>query len=251
MALDRKKRPTTWRDAWRIIAFTALYVAIRLNLDRYLPPAVAPWVIGVVTALFIAAFVWWIVWIGRDHVRDRRAFRTLRRVHEGGRWPLGEPYDVELDAWDNGGRVWHTMRIDERAVTFRSHAPFSRPIEFVGVDIVRVHASWIEIVSLDESVRVVPRSYADRERLLWELAVRWPDAIHRGIDEIPAPPASTPAPPAAPGDVEHLDRRMTGSGLASALAGPMDRGNPAPPRKSGLGNGLFVAPPEETRDDAM
>ena len=46
--------------------------------------------------------------------------------------------------------------------------------------------------------------------------------------------------------VHHPRGNKIAFGLASALAGPMDRGNPAPPRKSGLGVGLFVAPPDKT-----
>jgi hypothetical protein len=248
MALDPKRRRRSWLDWLRVGAFFAFYVAMIKGPPRFIPAEWTNWIAGAVAVAFWSLVIWMIVRFVRDEIRDRRAFRTLHDVRDGGRWPLGARYAVELDAWCNGGRVWHTMRIDERGVTFRPRAPLSRRIDFVGIDVVHVHASWIEIVSGNESVRVVPRSYADRERMLWELAVRWPDALNRGIDAIAAHPAApADVSPAAPVDVDDLDRRMTGSGLASALAGPMNRANPAPPRNSGLGNGLFVVPTDDAK----
>ena len=60
-----------------------------------------------------------------------------------------------------------------------------------------------------------------------------------------APPAAVPAPS------EDAARPATGLALGSALAGPMESGNPAPPRKSGLGVGLFVPPPGSKPDSEM
>jgi len=249
MALN-SHRIVKWRDRLRWASLVILFVASQSRVGQYLPPAWAPWVGGVASVLFVAAAAWWIGWFVRDQIRDRRAFRTLHEVHVGGRWPLGDPYRVDVDPWDSGARIPHTMRMGERGVEFRPRRILARSFEFAGVDVVRVHASWIEIVSGDESVRVVPRSYADRERMIWELAFRWSAAVDRGIDETPpsvprpdAIPTATTAATAATGDVPHSG--ASGLGLASALAGPMDRGNPAPPRKSGLGNGLFVAPPDD------
>jgi len=245
MALN-PHRIINWRDRLRWTAFVALFVASQSRLGKYLPPAWAPWIVGAVAVWFFGVVFWTVATFVRDQIRDRRAYRTLRDIHEGGRWPLGEPYRVEVDPWDSGARIPHTMRMSERGVEFRPRRILARSCDFAGVDVVRVHASWIEIVRGDESVRVVPRSYADRERMLWELAFRWSAAIHRGIDETPpAVPTSVASGSAAPVDVDDLDQRMTGSGLASALAGPMNRGNPAPPRNSGLGNGLFVVPTDD------
>jgi hypothetical protein len=139
--------------------------------------------------------------------------------------------------------------------------PDSTP--FDDVTVVRVRRTEIEIEARWWKVRVVPKDYEDRQRLLWELALRCNAAVERGIDEaaaearakarplVPAPrakPSASPdapvalAPPADPSRLTDLDRAMTG--LGSALAGPMTPRNPAPPRKSGLGVGLFPAPPE-------
>jgi hypothetical protein len=241
MALDRTRRRRTWRDWSPWGAFFVAYYLLGGGLDRVVAPEWRRLIDAAIVALFGTLLSWTIGRGVRDAIRRRSATRRLRSATDAGRRPLGEPYDVELDLWDNGGRIPHTIRFDEHGATFRRRQPFSRGVEFVGIDVVRVRASWIEIVSGDESVRVVPGSYADRERMLWELAVRWSEAIDRGIDE--TTPATTSAAPVAPGDVADLAPRTTGTGLASALAGPMDRGNPAPPRKTGLGNGLFVAPP--------
>ena len=246
MALDAKRRRFTWRDWSPWGAFIVLYYVVFRGLPRVLPPEWRPWIELAGVVAFGALVLWTIGMSARNFVRDRRTRRTVQAKHADGRWPLGESYAVEVDPWCNGGRIWHTMRIDERGVRFRPRGPLSRGWEFDGVDVVHVHASWIEIISGDESVRVVPRSYADRERMLWELAFRWSAAVDRGIDETPQAvphPVAIPSATTAAVDVPHPV--ASGLGLASALAGPMDRGNPAPPRKSGLGNGLFVAPTDD------
>jgi len=242
MALDRKRLKST-RLAWRWTAFLVLYVFVTTEHGRFIPPSAKPWVYGMILGAFWVMAVWTLGRFVRDKLRLRRALREFRASGGPGRFPLGAPYAVELDMWDNGGRVPHVMSLDERGARFTSRGVLAGGFEFEGVDVVRVHAAWIELVSGDESVRVVPRSYADRERLLWELAFRWSDGVHRGIDETPPDRPHAPfVPPAQTADVESIAGGAT-PGLASALAGPMDRGNPAPPRKSGLGNGLFVAPP--------
>jgi len=204
-----------------------------------------------------------VVLLAAELLRDRRTYRTLKQVRAGERWPLGERYPVEVDARCNGSRVWHDLVIEEDALVFHplnGEGPFMDTlpddlrIASRDVTAIRVRSTWIEIEAPGTRVRLVPRSYADRERLLWELAVRCNAAMERGIDEAansertmaaalkPAPVATAPhdAPrpaPTDPADLDGLDRGM--SSLGSALAGPAQRRNPAPPRKSGLGNGLF------------
>jgi hypothetical protein len=124
-------------------------------------------------------------------------------------------------------------------------------IFLVDVASVRVRRAGIDLVDASGALTLFPASYADRERLLWELAVRCPDAMERGLDES-APPPARPAPPASapPASDEH-PIGPSGLALGSALAGPAERGNPAPPRKSGLGVGLFGPPPGQGGDREM
>ena len=127
---------------------------------------------------------------------------------------------------------------------------------------VRVQPSAVEIewddASGRRSVALVPANFADRERLLWEMAVRAPAAVERGLEDErtaqPAPRVSPGAPPApaGPADVPDAASAMADlgarmEGLGTALAGPGAGGQRAPP-KSGLGCGLFVAEPRDGDD---
>ena len=102
---------------------------------------------------------------------------------------------------------------------------------------------------------IVPGSYADRQRMLWEFAVRVPDAVERGIgtSATPREPTGTgrtlpptgplrgtPAPAAGAG-LTGMDDAMASLGSALVTG---DSQRPAPPR-SGLGVGLFAAPPSD------
>jgi hypothetical protein len=218
-------------DTLRRSALIGLCVLLAEGDRLHLPPDVEQYVILAAVPLLAIAVVY-------EVRRDLGSYRRLKAVRAGGRWPLGESYAVEIDELCDGARRGGVLVLDEEALEF---GPLDSTVVALK-DVVAIHVrpTWIEFVTTDRRFRVVPRSYADRERLLFELAVRCNQAMERGIEESASP---APTPPAPPGDVEDLDRRMTGSGLASALAGPMDRGNPAPPRKSGLGNGLFVAGP--------
>jgi hypothetical protein len=171
---------------------------------------------------------------------DLRAYRALKEARASGRWPLGAGYHVEIDELCDGTRRGCRLEIGGTEIAFETLDRTN--LALAEVVAIRVRPSWIEIESKDRRFRVVPRSYADRERLLWELAYRRADAFEFAAE---APRgAATPSSASATDDVADLDRRMTGSGLGSALAGPMTPTNPAPPRKSGLGVGLFVPPPE-------
>ena len=174
--------------------------------------------------------------------QSRRVARRVREARAQGRWPLGEPYEVELDIGCSGSRAWHRLQISEAALEFADMKVFGASLRSPLRDIsaIRVRASWIEIAETQGvRIRLVPRSYADRQRLLWELAVRVPDAFEFAAED--APPG-VPAPAPEPVDLTH-----TPTGLASALAGPDRSANPPPPRNAGLGCGLFpgVAPTED------
>jgi hypothetical protein len=173
-------------------------------------------------------------------------WRTRRRINEGregDRWPLGEPYLVGFEHRGRGDRTHGELHVGPEDLTLLTHLGRRTTVTLADVTAVRVRATGIDVETARETLILFPASYADRQRLLWELAVRCPDAMERGLDEAAAPPAR-PAPSAAapPAEGEHA-RGPSGLALGSALAGPMDRANPAPPRKSGLGVGLFVPPP--------
>jgi hypothetical protein len=183
------------------------------------------------------------------------ARRTQRRIldgRQGERWPLGEPYRLQWQAAGSNRRHGGELHVGEEDLSFLPVAGGS-PLTIYVVDVtsVRVRRAGIDVVDASGPLTLFPASYADRERLLWELAVRCPDAMERGMDEAASPPAH-PAPPApAPSASEERSRGPSGLALGSALAGPADQGNPAPPRKSGLGVGLFVPPPGQRGDREM
>lgn len=230
MSDDRARRKRF--DRITFVVLVAAVLGSFVGPRRFVPPAAAPYAS---LALFTAI----VVTVGMRLLRDRKSYRDLREVRVGGRWPLGEGYQVGLDVGGSGLRVASRLEIDEVALEFGVMDRFTIPV--AGVDAIRVRPSWIEIEGAGRLVRIAPGSYADRERLLWELAVRCPDAMERGIDETP-PRLPTQRAAASP-LVDGSGSGASGLALGSALAGPMDRGNPAPPRKSGLGVGLFMPPP--------
>jgi hypothetical protein len=206
--------------------------------DRELPR----WTAYVRVAAFLAFFVL-AIWGWRTRFRGDA---KLKAVRKGERWQLGESYAVAVDERCDGKRAPTVLAIDEEALEFGTLDPKRTPLDAVVA--VRVRSSWIEIETKGARFRLVPSSYADRERLLWELAYRRADAFEFAAEK---PQGATTSQSPADEDVADLDRRMTGSGLGSALAGPMDAGNPAPPRKSGLGVGLFAPPPGDPRESSM
>jgi hypothetical protein len=192
--------------------------------------------------------------VGAGIVALIAARRTRRRILEGrqgDRWPLGEPYRLEYQP-AGGTRRGAELDIgtEDLSLIPVKGGDLLR-IDFADVTSVRVRRSGIDVRSRGADLTLFPGSFADRERLLWELAVRCPDAMERGLDES-APPPARPAPPASapPASDEHPSG-PSGLALGSTLAGPMDRGNPAPPRKSGLGVGLFPPPPGQRGDREM
>lgn len=183
---------------------------------------------------------------------------------------LGQPYSVnaKVDGWSGLAR----LTIEEGRLVFafqlvNGASPYAETYEHVirvpvaRVRTVRVRDVGIEIDydSLDGPavLVVITRESGAKDRLLWELAVVAPAAVEAGIPADTPRAAATAAtalpptghaaesstPPEAATALRDLDARMTS--LGSALAGPADRPPPPPPR-SGLGNGLFVAPPRES-----
>lgn len=174
-------------------------------------------------------------------------WRTRRRIlagRQGDRWPLGEPYNVTFEHRGRGNRTQGELHVGTDDLTLLARLGDGTTVALADVTAVRVRASAIDVETAGETLMLFPASYADRQRLLWELAVRCPDALERGMDEQTADAKTAPAAPSdARVSTEDSDRRPSDLALGSALAGPMDSGNPAPPRKSGLGVGLFVPPP--------
>lgn len=248
---DRDRR-RGWRIA-RWAAASAFLLALRLVPLRWLEghPLLGS-AAAVLFAVLLGAMIFAAVAAIRRSRREAREIRDARKV---GRWPLGMRYVVEADHALDGSRRPSELNVGEteiRIATIETDSPLfpdvRRRMPLADVVAIRVRSSWIEIAAADQRVRVVPRSYEDRQRLLFELAVRCNDAVERGIDEDAAaaraaPPATAHAPRFREGlDPTGLDRAATG--LGSALAGPDAPLNPAPPRRSGLGVGLFPGTPE-------
>ncbi len=182
---------------------------------------------------------------------------------------LGLPYSVNATVEGHGGIAELTVRDSKLCLAFllASAGSYSPAMyHTIRVPLTRVRSVRLREIGIaidyeglegPETLVVITREQGAKDRLLWELAVVVPEAVEAGIPaESPrsaSAAAATALPPtghAAPtGDtpdaaraVIDLDARMTS--LGSALAGPADRSAPPPPR-SGLGNGLFVAPPRE------
>ena len=184
-------------------------------------------------------------------VIDRRTRRRIRDGRKDGRWAIGEPYQVQFEFRGRKGRSAGELHVGKEDLSILVDFQEAVSIELAEVKSVRVRRTAIDVHTPHEVLALVPASYADRERLLWELAVRCPDAMDRGMDEDASPAKSSAAPasrtqtspPPAPDAPSGPAPGASDLALDSALAGPVDRGNPAPPRKSGLGVGLFVPPP--------
>ena len=185
---------------------------------------------------------------------------------------LGLPYSVGIHATSRseGYATRATVGADALSIELVAHAPFESwmPCARIGLaDVVAIRERGAAIAlkwtaqGRTAEVFLRPITYADRRRLLWELAVRCPDAMERGLaPRVPGvaaggtlaptgPRRSDPAPVASASvAMSGLDAGM--SSLATGLAGPDEPKRPAPP-KSGLGCGLFAAghAVEKTSDD--
>jgi hypothetical protein len=119
----------------------------------------------------------------------RSADETLR-PH---RWPLEEPYRlsvVELAApgerADPGKRTPALVRIQLTRILIvpaGDAGSWEPPAVIPAGDIEKIeltNASAV-LVCRTAAYAFVPASYADRERLEWELAVRFPEAVERGL----------------------------------------------------------------------
>lgn len=187
--------------------------------------------------------------IGQTIVRairnSRMRLAASRAERVDGRPLLGQPYAIEAESGAGHVRRPYLLRLEAAGGVLAPTSVFAGAIEFTGPTAIRVKPSWIEVACGDDAIRLVPGSYADRERLLWEFAVHWPDAFEFAPQS--ATPSVASASPVPPPPREYAvageDLRSTGSGLGSALVGPVTPANPAPPRKSGLGNGLFPPAP--------
>jgi hypothetical protein len=225
---------------WQLVlwASTVLLIALPVSL-KLLGFPVSRWVLAFAFVPVTASEIWHAV---KARLRARRAARRRGAPSGAAAWPLGEPYEIGVDVHCDGERELCTATADARGIAFDnvngglggSDVPMR--VDVTGETYVEAHPLYVEIGGARDRIRLHPYAYVDRERLLAELAARWPDAFRFAEPRRPvAPPARLERPP---GMVltEHF-------GLASALAGPMDPGNPPPPRKSGLGVGLFVPPP--------
>lgn len=228
---ERLKRRARWRNA-TAVAGVVMAVAGHLMRDSALLPYFMPLALIAIAVSIVSL------------VRDRRLKQRIRDGHEGERWPLGEPYQLQYEYRGTGARRAGELDVGEDDLSILVNFQEAVAIEFADVRRVRVRRTSIDLETEHEVLMLVPSTYDDRRRLLWELAVRCPDAMERGMDEdvAHAKPQGATAP-AVPASADEAPRGSSGLSLGSALAGPMDRGNPAPPRKSGLGVGLFVPPP--------
>ena len=249
------------------IAWTVTTQLVELGVIR-LPHDGLPRGVGEALGLGLVLLIWGLVFWALGRL-------LLRREDPGrGTGPdrLGLPHDVDLELHPGGerARVRLTLTADEITLEVRDlrrhlgdlHPPLPAAVGLADVDAVRTEAATVVLVTSQghapRELRLVPASYAARERLLWELAVRRPEAF-RAVGAAPPSPASAapralpPTGPAAAdaapaGDARthfaELDARAEplGSGLVAA-----DRTQRAPHR-SKLGCGLFAVEPPDAAD---
>jgi hypothetical protein len=179
--------PRRWKPyLWFTGVTTALYVAFqvvrRLEIDVVVVPR--PWVrplyilIGVV---FWGAVIWGFV------VLVRRQLHPRGPGH--GPQDLGHPHDVGLELARNGERIPIRLVIGAEGldVTLRStkhgfgtfDPPLPERIALADVRALRVEAARlvldVETAGGPQSLPLFPATYADRQRLIWEMAVRRPE----------------------------------------------------------------------------
>ncbi len=109
------------------------------------------------------------------------------------RWPLETPYRlsvVELAApgerADPGKRTAAVLRIQLTRILIvpSGDAGAWEPpavIQAGDIEKIEITSASAVLVCRGAAYALVPASYADRERLEWELAVRFPDAVERGL----------------------------------------------------------------------
>jgi hypothetical protein len=222
-----------WRNPWTLCVRAVAGVVLIFVLS-------APQTFGEIgtlprTALALAAIVAWVVAAVADMIRDRRTRHLQVEARAAGKSTLGEPYHVGLEG-TNGGAL---LQFSDTELSLSKPIADTVRLPLAEIESIRVRATSIEIHHPEHVLKIRPTSYADRQRLEFELAYRCNDAMERGIDQTAAPPLAPSPAPAPPPD----ERVVTG--LGSALAPPPKTSTPAPPRKSGLGVGLFPMPPSK------
>lgn len=109
------------------------------------------------------------------------------------RWPLESPYRLTVvglaapgERADPGQRTAAVVRFQDTRIVLvpsGSDAAWEPPavILYDGIERVELTAASAVLVCAGGAYALVPASFADRERLEWELAVRLPDAMERGL----------------------------------------------------------------------
>jgi hypothetical protein len=185
---SRRWRWTKWG-----IAAVALFWAVRIALNFGLRDVEAPPLRDgsrraklVLLVVFLCVVVGWGIW------------RWTRR-HTAARGPghgpedLGHPYEMELELAPNAGRVAVRLIVeesglrlevrDDRTPYVRLDPPVPAHVPFTDVRALDVGSSRLVLDVTTpagaQSLPLVPGTYADRQRLLWELAVRRPELFAR------------------------------------------------------------------------
>jgi hypothetical protein len=237
MSADGKRSKTTVKKA----GLAGGLLASAWHFVPHALPKAPTWVVVPVVVVGAVMVVVSAVHAARNH---RRSPRRTKEQRKAGTWPLGAAYGATAEVPGTCAATAGELTLAADGVRFVAPSIESW-IAADEVEVVRVRPSWIEIVGGGTTLRIRPKSFSDRERLLWELAVRCNPAMERGLDEAHRPPSATTSKAAVkttkPADI--ADIQLGSSGLASALVPDAAR-NPAPPRRSGLGCGLFPGTPQ-------
>jgi hypothetical protein len=193
--MTERPPPRQWKwHPWALLTAGAGSIALRLagesDPDRELLRRIpAKWQ-DAIGAAFLAAF--WIVaglWLWR-------AVRTRGRGPGHGPEDLGHPYEFELELAHNGDRVKLRVALARRTMSFdlldararfgALDPPLPPSVRVEDVRALRPEPSRlvldVETAEGPQTVTLIPGSYADRQRFLWEVAVLRPDLF-----DAPAP----------------------------------------------------------------
>ncbi len=193
------------------MAQTLLHLPDRAR--RFLPQ---PWADQVLVALTLALILVGVAWAVVSLVALAR-----RRARGPGHGPedLGHPYDLVLETTEL--RLPLRLTVGSDSMSFEVTGPFAKlgdldpplPARVPLADVRQIELKPSRVVlhaetpAGEQAVALVPRTYADRQRFVWEMAVRIPDLFDAAGRD-----------PATPAAGRRIGARLAGPALVVALA---------------------------------
>jgi hypothetical protein len=169
-----------WGVLLSVVQWLALVVVLHVaerDGPALLPPGVYTALVAVLATTGCVVLVLAVVGAVRGRARGK------------GPLDLGRPYDVEFEIAHNGPRMWLRVTVGPEALTLEQQ---SQLVTLGGLDpplpervplgdVLRIDLQRSRIVlhvrcdGGEQALALVPRSYAERQRFVWEMAVRRAD----------------------------------------------------------------------------